>query len=1062
MTELTLEDELALIKRKTKSPKQSPVDQPRSTPPQADPAPAEPSPEPTAPTSAFEEIEEVPLETSDLQNPRIDAGTWDVFGAAWVRDTITGDINNYNSRYRNNKALEMFRKLPPATQEAVAAPIWPDFQNPRQWETFEKRVMDAAALFVAENPEAWGDLPLTQEQFDAQILEEQKAELAEAEAILAQPGGGLAEFFGAAARDLTRPVNLALTPVGLGGTLTRFVVSETLLSAVSSVAALPGQYEAAERLDLPRPDAFRQVATETLIGAGFAGILGGGAKVLGWAFNRERASRVAKPEDINHLEFGAQVDAAEAALTGQRTVREETKGEPRAISLPPGDVPYNEAAVLRSIIGVESGGKADAQNPNSTARGLGQFISETWLNMISRYRPDLMEGRTANELLALRDDPSLNAEMTAMYTRENYAYLRDRGLPTNPGELYLAHFMGPGGAAKALSVTPDTPISSIMSPKAIAANAGIRFNGKSFRNFTTGDLRAWAQRKMRAAYDPNASADLPVFEATSRGYTGQGQVAVGDDMRINVDYEVVDYRSIIGARGDLQPRDRSRINSDEWVAATAARLDPAQLMPAPTANTGTPIIGPDNIIESGNGRAMAIARAYERHPDRAQAYKDAIEAAGYQIPDGVEQPVLVARRKTEFTPEQRRRAVVAAQDSGTARMNATETALAYRDILSPEVLGRLQSGADLDDVANADFARAATNLLPRSERNAMIDKEGGLNGSGVRSLKEIIFARAWSDPDIVALFTEITPKELRSLIDALEEAAPSWAALKSDIERGLVPVAMDISPFILDAVRLIALGRQMARREKMPVAQAMSELLNSPDLIEGALSPLTAALLRKMWRNGRAAPADEIAGFLTRYADEARNSGRAGGMFDAPTARDVLRTIDPDTFKDLPEDFGQARGAATPQPPLARLPEQGFDLGAQSPELETVHAEIEASLRGNNAPPAAPDARETATPDPAATTAAETTSAPVARSGEVEGESPGLATNEAPELADATARSFDARRAIAAGRAEGTDFEIEMGDGTTWSAEEILADLDRDARTDFQITFCTTNSGGPA
>lgn len=473
---------------------------------------------------------------------------------------------------------------------------------------------------------------------------------------------------------------------------------------------------------------------------------------------------------------------------------------------------------------------------------------------------------------------------------------------------------------------------------------------------------AWQGYKgPRDSYTPGSvDGPAPDFGPTVRGYTGQNQVAVGDDTRIDVDYEVVDYRSLIRASGDLQPRDRTRINSDAWVADTAARLDPAQLMPAPTADRGTPIVGPDNVIESGNGRTMAIARAYERYPDRAEAYRGAIEAAGFTIPDGVDQPVLIARRRTDLTPDQRRQMVIDAQDSGVAQMTPTEVARATSRNLQAPILSRLDPTQPLTADANGDFVRAALATLPRSARNAMFDPGGALNALGQRQLREAIFARAWPDPDILARYTEGAPAELKSLMEALETAAPSWAALKADIEAGLVTPDMDISGFVLDAMRLIAAARELAGRQGMPIAKAVAELIDEVDLIEGAISPLTAALVRKMWQGKRAAPAEEVASFLTRYADEARKAGAAGGMFDTPGPRDVLRTIDPVTFGDLPEDLGTARGFATrptseaPPETVADMTGADFDQGAQSPAAEAVHAEIEAELRGPNAEPFGP------------------------------------------------------------------------------------------------------------
>jgi hypothetical protein len=49
-------------------------------------------------------------------------------------------------------------------------------------------------------------------------------------------------------------------------------------------------------------------------------------------------------------------------------------------------------AVVERIIGVESDGDPNAKNKRSSATGLGQFLDETWLDMIRAHRPDLAKG----------------------------------------------------------------------------------------------------------------------------------------------------------------------------------------------------------------------------------------------------------------------------------------------------------------------------------------------------------------------------------------------------------------------------------------------------------------------------------------------------------------------------------------------------------------------------------------------------------------------------------------------------------------------------------------------
>jgi len=145
--------------------------------------------------------------------------------------------------------------------------------------------------------------------------------------------------------------------------------------------------------------------------------------------------------------------------------------------------------ITSNIIGIESGGNPNAKNPRSSATGLGQFIDSTWLATVSKYRPDLVEGKSPQEVLALRNDPALSKEMVANYAQENGNYLTQNGQQVTPGTTYLAHFAGPQGAVKVLGSDPTAPVSSVLGPAVINANPFLR-------NMTAGDLKNWADRKM--------------------------------------------------------------------------------------------------------------------------------------------------------------------------------------------------------------------------------------------------------------------------------------------------------------------------------------------------------------------------------------------------------------------------------------------------------------------------------------------------------------------------------------------------------------------------------------
>ncbi|MDW6026566.1 peptidoglycan DD-metalloendopeptidase family protein [Mesorhizobium sp. BAC0120] len=145
--------------------------------------------------------------------------------------------------------------------------------------------------------------------------------------------------------------------------------------------------------------------------------------------------------------------------------------------------------MVNRIIHVESGGNARAQNPLSTAAGLGQFIKSTWLRMIRTYRPELFKSMSEAEILALRFDPTVSREMVANLARENEARLRAYGHSITAGRLYLAHFLGPDGAHQALAAPSNALVSDVLGGQVISANPFLTGKDCAY-------VVAWAEKKM--------------------------------------------------------------------------------------------------------------------------------------------------------------------------------------------------------------------------------------------------------------------------------------------------------------------------------------------------------------------------------------------------------------------------------------------------------------------------------------------------------------------------------------------------------------------------------------
>ncbi len=142
---------------------------------------------------------------------------------------------------------------------------------------------------------------------------------------------------------------------------------------------------------------------------------------------------------------------------------------------------------------VESGLNPDAKASSSSATGLFQFIDDTWLTMVRRYGPSHGLGEQARKLesgnatpgdradiLKLRKDPQIATRMAAEFASENARALQAAGTPqVGATELYLAHFLGAGGAAKFLNGMRQSPSASAAAalPKAAEANPSIFFPG---------------------------------------------------------------------------------------------------------------------------------------------------------------------------------------------------------------------------------------------------------------------------------------------------------------------------------------------------------------------------------------------------------------------------------------------------------------------------------------------------------------------------------------------------------------------------------------------------------
>lgn len=188
---------------------------------------------------------------------------------------------------------------------------------------------------------------------------------------------------------------------------------------------------------------------------------------------------------------------------------------------------------------IESRLNPKAQAPTSSASGLYQFIDQTWLATLKKAGAALGLGQYADAvsrtadgrytvadpdmraaILRLRHDPAASALMAGAFTRSNEAQLASAiGRQPNEGELYIAHFLGSGGAGRLISAAVDRPQANAarMFPGAARANRSVFYDRQGHARSVAGVYRELTRRYQVAR---NTAFDLGLLRGTYDPLTG--------------------------------------------------------------------------------------------------------------------------------------------------------------------------------------------------------------------------------------------------------------------------------------------------------------------------------------------------------------------------------------------------------------------------------------------------------------------------------------------------------------------------------------------------------------
>lgn len=376
--------------------------------------------------------------------------------------------------------------------------------------------------------------------------------------------------------------------------------------------------------------------------------------------------------------------------------------------------------------------------------------------------------------------------------------------------------------------------------------------------------------------------------STDNGAKLDGQYALVDAAHLVTSHDE-DLRTNDAFPQELQPRNRENAASRMQVSNIVQRFDPARLGLSADAATGSPIIGADGIVESGNARTIALKRIYSAKGQKAEDYRDFLRnnAASFGLNpadvDNLQQPVLVRVRQSNVD-----RAEFARQANGAPIAQMSPSELAKSDAQRMTSLDGLQpdDGGDFTNMASRDFIRGFMSKLPVTEQAGMVDANGNLSTAGYARVRNAVLAKAYGDSPTLQRMTESLDDNLRNVSRALLRVAPDVAKARSAIASGDLHDA-DLAPHLLNAVDEFS----KLKDQGMPVQAALSQ----QGMFGEDTHPITRDMLQFLDENIRRP--NRIAALVQSYYEHLAAQGH-------PAQESLLGPAEPPAVGDL---LGAAR-----------------------------------------------------------------------------------------------------------------------------------------------------------
>lgn len=282
---------------------------------------------------------------------------------------------------------------------------------------------------------------------------------------------------------------------------------------------------------------------------------------------------------------------------------------------------------------------------------------------------------------------------------------------------------------------------------------------------------------------------------------------------IEVEYRIVDANDLIASHTislhkneqypkELQPRDRSRKTSMLQVDNIMNNLNPEWLGESKKISDGSPIVGEDYVVESGNGRTIALQKMYETNNKSAEKYINWLnenkEKLGFkeELPNN---PILVRVRlsdvdRIKFTRD--------ANVSDVSSLNSVEQAKVDSEKLEDFVLNKFNPNDNgvINTRENKNFiASFFDNVVPKTEHGKYFTDKGKITQEGILRIRNAMFYKAYQDENLLSLIAEQTDNNIKTITNTMLNIVPRLVNIKYQIDKELIQ-NLDFSNDIRDSV----------------------------------------------------------------------------------------------------------------------------------------------------------------------------------------------------------------------------------------------------------------------